>query len=162
MNYFFRGLLSGNKKFFLLLGLSALWVLALFDLLASIRPPGLFNGKLFIVTAVGTAVGLLYFLINRYVKDTTTLKKTKAVEKHAAEFEPMRESEIYEILEKNPGFNTFCYECKHFNPDLQHCSRNLSDDISKQRIKDVYINNRKYCLYFEAAETAEAAEETTG
>lgn len=149
MNYFFKGLFSGNKTYYLILAAAAVWVFAIFDLITNIRPPGLFNGKLFLVTAVATGVGVLYFLISRYKKDRDVRLKTKAVEEHIANFEPKREAEIREILETNPGFNTFCYECKHYNPDLQHCSRDLSDDITRQRIKEIYINSRKYCLYWE-------------
>lgn len=154
MNYFLKGLLSGNKNFFWVLGAAAVWVLAIFDLIANIRPPGLFNGKLFLVTAVVTVVGGLFFLISRYRKDRDTLIKTKVVEEHIADFEPKREQEIREILEKNPGFTTLCYQCNHFNPDLQHCNRNLSEDITQQRIKEIDINGRKYCLYWEEGESS--------
>jgi len=154
MNYFLKGLLGGNKNFFLVLGAAGVWVLALFDLISNIRPPGMFNGKLFLVTAVSTGVGTLYYLIRRYYKDLDLRKKTKAVEEHIADFEPKREAEIREILETNPGFTTLCYQCKHFNPDLQHCSRDLSGDITRQRIKEVYINGRKYCLYWEEGGSA--------
>ena len=151
MNYFLKGLLSGNKNFFWVLAVAALWVLAIFDLISNIRPPGLFNGKLFMVTAVVTVVGVLYLLISRYYKDLDFRKKTKMMEEFIADFEPKREEEIREILETNPGFTTFCYECKHYNPDLEHCSRNLSEDITQQRLKEIYVNNRKYCLYWEEA-----------
>ena len=148
MSYFLKGLLSGNKTFFWVLAAAAVWVLALFDFISDIRPPGLFNGKLFLVTAVVTVVGGLYFLINRYYKDLDFRKKTKSVEKHIADFEPKREEEIREILETNPGFLTLCYQCKHYNPDLEHCSRNLTEDITQQRLKEVKINDRQYCLYW--------------
>jgi hypothetical protein len=148
MNYFLKDLLSGNKKFFLYIGVLALWVFAIFDLIANIRPPGLFNGRLFLFTAAATAVGGLYYLFRMYYKDLDRRRKTKMVDEHSAAFEPKREEEIREILEKNPGFTTLCYECIHFNPDLLHCNRDLSEDITRQRIKEIFINGRKYCLYW--------------
>lgn len=148
MSYFVKGLLSGNKKFFLFLGGAAVWVLAIFDFIANIRPPGLFNGKLFLVTAVATVVGGFYYLFRMYYKDLDHRRKTKMVEEHSAVFEPKREEEIREMIEQNPAFATLCYECIFFNPDLLHCNRDLSEDITRQRIKDIYINGRKYCLYW--------------
>ena len=148
MNYFLKGLLSGNKNFFLYIAILGVWIFAIFDLIANIRPPGLFNGKLFLITAVGTAIGGFYYLFRRYFKDLDHRRKTKMVDEHSAVFEPKREEEIRAILEDNPSFATLCYECIHFNPDLLHCNRDLSEDISNQRIKEIYINNRKYCLYW--------------
>ncbi len=129
----------------------AVWVFAIFDFIFSIAGSGLFNGILFKITAVVTAVALLFFLFYKYFKNKFTQKKIKAVEEHAALFEPKREEEIRRLYEKHPEFATHCYECIHFNPDLKHCSKNLSDDITQQRLKEVQIGNRKFCLYWERA-----------
>jgi hypothetical protein len=149
MSYIFNGLVAGTKKFWFYTAAIAVWLFAIFDLIFSIAGSSLFNGILFKITAAVTAVALLFFLFYRYFKKKDTKKKIKAVEEHAALFEPKREEEIRRLYEKYPEFATHCYECIHFNPHLKHCAKNLSDDITKQRLKEVQIGNRKFCLYWE-------------
>lgn len=128
------------------------WFVALIDMFSSaLGSRGVMGGKVFyIMLALTILVPVVY-----YVYDFTTRskkqKKIKTVEQVAALFEPRREQEIRKILETNPEFVTLCYECIHFNPDLRVCARQFSDDVSYQRIKEVKINNRQYCLYWEAA-----------
>ena len=76
-------------------------------------------------------------------------KKIKEVEEESAPFEAQQENKIRKALEENPEFATHCYECIHFNPDLLHCSKKLSKKISYQRIKEITINGKTYCLYHE-------------
>jgi uncharacterized membrane protein YuzA (DUF378 family) len=153
MGYILKGLVFGTKKFWFFTVVLAVWVLALFDLFASIRGLGFFNGKLFNITVGLTAVGFLYFLFHKYFKEKSTLEKIKAVEEHAALFESKREEEIRKLYEENPEFTTHCYECIHFDPDKQYCSRKLSDDITQQRVKEVRIGNRQFCLYWERSDS---------
>jgi hypothetical protein len=153
MGYILKGLVAGTKKFWFSIAFLAVWLLALFDLIASIKGLGLFNGKLFNITVVVTAVGFLYFLLYKYFKEKSTLKKIKAVEEHAALFEPKREEEIWKLYEENPEFATHCFECIYFNPDKKHCSRKLSDDITQQRVKEIRIGNRQFCLYWEKSDS---------
>jgi len=153
MGYFLKGLVAGTKKFWFYTAALAVWVLALIDLYASGRGSGLLNGKLFNITVVVTAVGFLYLLFYKYFKEKFTLKKIKAVEEHAALFEPKREEEIWKLYEENPEFATHCYECIHFNPEKKYCSRKLSNDITQQRVKEVRIDNRHFCLYWERSDS---------
>jgi hypothetical protein len=108
------------------------------------------DGKWFQVTLILTILAPLAYYVYDFSTRSNKQKKLKAVEQAAALFEPRREQEIRKILEINPEFVTLCYECIHFNHHLRHCARQLSDDVSYQRVKEVRINNRQYCLYWEA------------
>ncbi len=149
MNYALRDLLSGNKRTWSVLAFFALWVCGIFDLISGIRPPGIFHGYAFKLAALVTVVGGLGYLIFRVGKDKKTQEKTHQVEEEASVFEPRREAELREIAAKDPHFATHCYLCVHFNEHLQHCKRDLTKDISLQRVKKIKINNREYCLYWE-------------
>ena len=68
----------------------------------------------------------------------------KKVELEAPVFEKKRELEILEIIRNNPDFTTFCYECVDFNEEKKACRR----DRIYERVKEISIGKRKYCLYW--------------
>jgi len=152
MNYFFKGLRDGNKKYWAGVGVAAVWFVAFIDILSTaVKPPGLMNGKFFTVTLILTVAAPVVYYVYSTVKAKKEKKETRLMEEEAALFEPRREQEIRRILAENPEFVTLCYQCIHFDPRLRHCAKALSDDIAYKRVKEVRINNRKYCLYWEEA-----------
>ena len=109
------------------------------------------GGKLFYIILILTILVPVGYYVYGFSNRANKRKKRKVVEQKAELFEPKREQEIRRILEVNPEFVTLCYECIHFNPDLRVCARQFSDDVSYQRVKEVRINNKQYCLYWKAA-----------
>lgn len=149
MNYFFRELRSGTLKFWVVMAFMAAWFVALIDIVASaFGSGGVMGGKWFYFMLIITILVPVVYYTYDFTTRSKNKKKTKAVEQKAELFEPRREKEIRRILETNPEFVTLCYECIHFNPDLLVCARQFSDDVSYQRIKEVKINDKKYCLYW--------------
>lgn len=152
MNYFLKGLLSGNRNYWLGVTFIGVWVVALIDAFGTaFGSSGILNGRWFQVTLILTILAPVSYFVYSKIITTKKQKTLKALEEEAALFEPRREQEIKEILEENLEFLTLCYTCIHFNPNLRHCARLLSDDVSYQRVKEVKINGRKYCLYWEAS-----------
>ena len=145
MNYFLRGIFTGNKKFFFIAISIGIWGVAFLDGFTN----GVLNGWFFIITLILSAIGFLTFIFFKYYSDVNKRKKTKAAEAEALEFEPQREAEIRKQIEENPEFVTLCYECRHYDHNHRHCSRNMTLDITKQRLKEIRIGYTKYCLYWE-------------
>jgi hypothetical protein len=144
MNYFFKALREDSKKFWLF----TLWfsggVVALVDVFATALGGSVFELKAFYGFIILNIIGIIVLVIYKAVSERLTKELAKEVEAKAAAFEPKREDEIREILKTNPGFQTFCYMCIHFNQDKLHCARKMADE----RVKEVKINDRKYCLYW--------------
>lgn len=158
MNYFLKELTSGNKVYIAALAIMAAWCVAIVDAISfAINPPGLANGWIFKIVLAGTFIGFVIYAIIQFYLDRRKREQTKTVEEDASVFEPMREEQIREILEQNPDFNTHCYQCKHFDHNISGCKKILSKDIGYSRLKEVKINKKKYCLYWdEAPGTVEA------
>jgi hypothetical protein len=149
MNYFLKGLASGNKLYWAGVAFLGAWMVGLIDVISSaIKPPGLANGKWFKIMLVITLAAPVVY----YIYDATRRKKKAKIEKNVSEeaavFEPEREEEIRLILEKNPDFVTHCFQCIHFDSNLLHCAKQLSEDTAYQHMKEIKINDKKYCLYW--------------
>lgn len=59
------------------------------------------------------------------------------------------ELRIRDLARRDPGFQTFCSNCLQFNRDVNYCRRK----INKQKVKDIVINGKQYCAYWEKDET---------
>jgi hypothetical protein len=152
MSYFFKELRRGSLKFWVVVVFMAAWFVAFVDIFASAFGfGGVIGGKWFYFMLIITILAPVVYYVYDFTTRSKKQKKIKTVEQNAALFEPRREQEIRRILEVNPEFVTLCYECIHFNPDLRVCARQFSDDVSYQRVKEVKINNKQYCLYWKAA-----------
>ncbi len=141
MSYWTKYIFNDKKFWFKLLipGIGFLIIIDLFSYLYN--PPGYFNLwslKLFIIIGIPVIVKLIH-------KNFSTLKKIKKVEKEAPVFEKNREKEILDIIKSDPEFTTFCYECIYFNEETSSCKR----DRVFERVKEINVGNRKYCLYWE-------------
>jgi len=145
MNYFFKALREDNKKFWFFAAWFTFGVLALVDVLSTALGGSVFKLKVFYGFIILNITGVIALIVYKAVSERLKKERAKEVEAEAAVFEPKREEEIREILEANPGFQTFCYKCIHFNHDKLHCARKMADE----RVKEVKIEDRKYCLYYE-------------
>jgi hypothetical protein len=152
MNYFISGLIHGNRTYWLAVLFMVIWVIAIIDVVSDgISGSGLFHGKWFYYTLVMTfASPVIYYIYRLFVDKKTEVKKKDAKE-FSTWYEPQQEKKVREMVEKDPTFFTHCYECIYFNERLLECSRKLSSDIRGSRIKEVKINNKMYCLYWEAS-----------
>jgi len=114
----------------------------LLDILSfAFKVPGYFNlWPLKICIIVGIPI-----LVKKLYKDFQTQNKTKKVEMEAPIFEKKREEEIREIVKSDPDFTTFCYNCIYFSEEKKACRR----DRVFERVKEINIGLRKYCLYWE-------------
>lgn len=66
--------------------------------------------------------------------------------KEQAAFEARRAAEIKTIIQRDPGFQTFCYTCKYFIPAERECFRKLHH----QPVKEIRLQQgRSYCLYWQ-------------
>ena len=142
MNYFLKGFRHGQKTFWLLIGYVAMMIIAFFDIFLG---PRLFYGYFFLFTVAFNVLGLIGLASYWFYRSHSSAKEAKAAEITAAVFEAQREKDIRRILEHKPDFNTHCFECIRFDPDLKHCSR----DLEHKRVMEVLIEKKKYCLYWE-------------
>ena len=144
MNYFFKGIREDNKKFRLFAAWFTFGVLALVDVLSTALGGSVFKLKVFYGFIILNIIGVIALIVYKAVSYQLKKERAKEVEAKAAVFEPKREDEIREILKTEPGFQTFCYKCIHFNHDKLHCARKLADE----RVKEIKIDDRQYCLYY--------------
>lgn len=102
--------------------------------------PGYFHlwpSRILVVIAIPFIIKIIY-------KNFHTLNKLKKVESEAPVFEKKRKQEILDIIERDPDFTTFCYECVDFNEEKKACRR----DRIYERVKEISVGKRKYCLYW--------------
>jgi len=93
---------------------------------------------------IAVLIGIPY-IIRVIYKNFQTLNKIKKVEMEAPVIERNREKEIIEIIRTEPDCATFCFECTYFDENLKACRR----DRLYERVREISIGNRKYCLYWE-------------
>ncbi len=148
MGYFWRGLFRDSRFFWVSRIIVGIWFVASIDFITStLKPPGLFNYRWFYITLGGTILGIISYGIFLGCTQRQKRQKEMEAELQADVLEPRLEQEIRRMAAETPGFATHCFECIHFNHQLRQCSRLMND----QRIKDIRINNIKYCLYWQEA-----------
>lgn len=143
MNYWIKHFFS-DKTFLFKLFIPGIFFINFIDIASNIaNPPGYFNLWVFKITLLILIPYIIIFIYKNFKK----LNKLKKIEKEAPEFEKNREYEIRRILENDSSFTTFCFECIYFKESTKGCGR----DPVFERIKEISINNKKYCLYWEKA-----------
>lgn len=144
MNYFLKTLRENTKKFWMFTAWFVAGCFALVDILATAFGGSIFGGKLFSGFIIVNIAGVIALIIYKAVSQSKKKVLAREVEKEAAFFEPKQEEEIRKKIAENPEFMTLCYKCIHYNQNKLHCSRDMEDE----RLKQVRINDRKYCLYW--------------
>ena len=144
MGYFATEVLRGSKKFALIVLVIASWLVSFVDMFT-----GFAKGWWFITTAVLTAVGGFSILISKFSTDKKMKQRMNIAQQEALLFEPKREEEIRKILIDNPEFLTLCFECRQFDHNLRECTLKLEHEGHFPKVKEIKINNKTYCLYWE-------------
>jgi hypothetical protein len=144
MNYVWYHLKHDPKFWVKVVIIPAVLVVALLDFLSHMfKPPGIFNLWFFKIT-VGVAV-LLVIIYGIYLHINPRREKKLVADQ--ALFERQRASDFRKIIAQNPGFQTFCYTCVHFNTEIKACRL----DIRNPKARDMPLNDQfKYCLYWES------------
>lgn len=143
-SYFWKGM--KDPVFWLKISvLPTVGALCLLDFLSYMfAAPGYFN--LWAIKIVGTLsiVGVVVYGVILYVKP----KQFKKLEERQASFEEMRRRELRRRLEREPQIQTLCYECRHFNDEIKHCSLDIVNQRARQ-VKFRELNEKySYCLYW--------------
>ena len=143
MSYWTKFLFE-DRSFWMKLLIPGTGFLLLIDIASYIlKRPGYFNLwplRIFVITGIPIIIKIIY-------KNFQTLNKIKKVELEAPVYEKKRKEEILDIIRSDPDFTTFCFECVYFNEDKKACSR----DRIYERVKEISVGKRKYCLYWEKA-----------
>ena len=143
MSYWTKFLFE-DKNFWMKLLIPGTGFLLFIDIASYIlNRPGYFHLwplRIFVVTGIPIIIKIIY-------KNFQTLNKIKKVELEAPVYEKKRKEEILDIIRSDPDFTTFCFECIYFNEDKKACSR----DRIYERVKEISVGKRKYCLYWEKA-----------
>lgn len=141
MNYWIKYIFK-DRNFLLKLLIPGIGFLLFLDIASYVLDrPGYFHLwplRIFVVTGIPFIIKIIY-------KNFHTLNKIKKVESEAPVYEKKRKEEILDIIKSDPEFTTFCYQCVYFNEDKKACRR----DRIYERVKEISVGNRKYCLYWE-------------
>lgn len=87
-------------------------------------------------------ISLGFFLYDRYQRT----RKREKLRKILPIFEARRTKEIRRMIEADPEFQTFCYQCIHFDQEKRACTLHLHS--RKMEIKLHPADKYKYCLYW--------------
>lgn len=144
MNYFLHYFIHNRKFWVVRIVIPAIAALALMDFLTYIfNPPGISNFWICRIIAILAILSVIAYGVYLYI----TPKREKKIIEDRAIFEERREKEFRKIIEADPGFQTFCYTCVHFNRKIKACSL----DIKNQRAKKMKLSEKyTYCLYWES------------
>jgi predicted membrane protein len=72
--------------------------------------------------------------------------KKKKIKKEQALADIKNEGKIRSMAARDPAFQTYCYECKHFNHDLDYCQRKRE----RRPVKEIRIKDKTLCAAWEA------------
>ena len=126
-----------DARYWILIFIGGILILAIADAAINI-----FHGWFADLFLFAVIVSLGFFLYDRYQKT----KKRDALRKILPIFEARRTEEIRRLVEDDPGFQTFCYQCVHFDQDKSACTLHLHS--RKMEIKLHPADKYKYCLYW--------------
>lgn len=144
MNYFLHELIHDRKFWVVRIVFPAIAGVAVMDFLTYVfNPPGISNFWICRIIAILAILSVIAYGVYLYI----TPKKVKRITEDQAIFEEKREKEFREIIEVDPGFQTFCYTCEHFNQKIRACSLNIKNPKARNmKLSEKYT----YCLYWES------------
>lgn len=142
MNYFLVNLFR-DWKWWARLGFAFILALNVMDILSSIFAyPGYFG--LWIVR--GTVIGGIGGLVAYYLYCNRLDKKNSRLAALLPAFSAERHLHFEKMIAADPKFQTFCYECLHYDPNRRACLLRLYD--RKATIKLHSHDAFSYCLYW--------------
>ncbi|GEM_PF-2038725 len=142
MNYFLSNLFR-DRRLWIIAGVSALAGMMIMDLLTFMLTPravfGMWTFKLALIAAVIGAVGYGVLL-------QKADKKRRRLEELLPGFLEERRSFLEGSAAADPGFQTFCHECRHFDLNRLRCLLDLRERKSRILLRD--DSPMRYCLYW--------------
>ena len=141
MNYFTRGL-HDPKFWFKIIVLPAIGGLVLIDFLSHMfASPGFLNLWAVKIVGILSIIGVIIYGIYLYIKP----KNDKNFEEDQAFLEKMNEEKFRNLIAEDPEFQTFCYQCVHFNQRFSACGKKIINQFAKKaRLSERYT----YCLHW--------------
>ena len=142
MNYFTNTLFR-DKLLWVGIVLGVVAALNLVDFLSfAFAAPGFFNLWVIKITIVAAVAGAIIYgaLLHRQDNKSRSLKKLLPV------FHADRRAYFATRVAEDPGFQTFCHECRHYDSGRRRCLLLLQE--RKVRIKLQREDVFSYCLYW--------------
>jgi len=154
MNYVWYHLKNDPKFWIKVIIIPAILVAALLDFLSHMfKPPGVFNFWFFRITVATTVLLVIVYGVYLYVNPRRE-KKTIADQ---VQFECQRERDFRKIIAQNPEFQTFCYTCIHFNPEIKACRL----DIRNSKARAMNLGGQfTFCLYWDSLDRSNKSGES--
>ncbi|HLP60641.1 MAG TPA: hypothetical protein VK186_17495 [Candidatus Deferrimicrobium sp.] len=137
-----------DSGYWIWISLGGILVLALTDALINI-----FHGWFADLFVAAVIISLCFYLYNRFQRT----RRRDALRKILPVFEAKRTEEIRRMVEADPGFQTFCYRCAHFDQDRRACTLHLHSRKMEIRLHPGDIN--KYCLYWNVTKESKLLKE---
>lgn len=147
MGIVFNELKAGWQNLLAIGIILAAWIVSFIDLFTNV-----FKGAWITTTLVLTVVISLGGLVRLTVRDQKKKSLQKRLAEEAERCEPKLEEKIRKLAE-DPEFITACYLCVYFNQEIRLCNR-LHDG---ENLREIRIDGKKYCLYWEKITGPETA-----
>ncbi|MEI6614604.1 MAG: hypothetical protein WCL37_06885 [Chrysiogenales bacterium] len=142
MNYFIANLFR-DWKWWAKLGFVLVVTLDIVDILsASFAAPGFFNLWMVRITIIAGFSGLLAYYFYQRRHD----KKNRQLEILLPAFMAERREYFETMVAADPKFQTFCFECLHYEAGRRCCSLHLHDREIKIKLHSLDVFS--YCLYW--------------
>lgn len=142
MNYFLSNLFR-DRRLWIIAGASALAALMLMDLLTfMLTPRAVFGMWTFKLAFVAAAIGAVGYGVLLQKAD----KKSRLLKELLPRFLEERRAFLESSAAADPGFQTFCHECRHFDPDRLRCLLDLHGRKSRIQLRD--DSPMRHCLYW--------------
>lgn len=142
MNYFLANLFR-DWKWWAQLGVGLVGALNLMDILsATLAYPGFFGLWIVRITAGGGLAGLLAYYLYWKRHDDRIRRIESLLPPLAAE----RRAYFEKMVAIDPSFQTFCYQCHHYDHNHRCCNLRLQG--REVRVKLQPLGTSSYCLYW--------------
>jgi len=146
MNYFTANLFR-DWKWWAKIGFAFVATLNVADILsASFAYPGFFSLWIVRGTVISGFAGLLAYYIYQNRQD----KKKRQIEELLPAFTAERRSYFEKMVAIDPKFQTFCFDCRHYDSGRRCCNLRLADREIKIKLHPLDVFN--YCLYWNLRE----------
>ncbi len=142
MNYFIANLFR-DWKWWARLGFIFIVTLDVVDILSvSFAAPGFFNLWMVKITAGAALIGLIVYMVRQRRHE----KKNQQIEILLPAFMAERRAVFEKMVTVDPKFQTFCFDCLHYDHERRCCSLRLYDRESKIKLQPLDVFS--YCLYW--------------
>jgi hypothetical protein len=142
MNYFTADLLR-DWKWWAKFGVGGIAILNVVDILSvTFAAPGFFNLWMVKITVAAALIGLVVFVVYELRHE----KKSKQLEILLPAFIAERREYFEKMVAADPKFQTFCFECLHYDNERRCCSLRLYDREIKIKLQALDVFS--YCLYW--------------